>query len=255
MDTILDNKYILMGATALGSSLLTILVQLVLNRRARFRYLVSHARVGISADDPIFGSVRVLWNNNPVANLYVSSIELVNDSARDFENVVVRVFTNDTILLTERAELIGTTRILNWAPEYAQQLRVISGQQPTQQQIDLHGRQRDYLVPTMNRGQVVRLTFLNAARGQTQPTLWLDILHRGVKAEIGVAQSQILGVAQPTAAWAGLLTGFVVVAAIISSVQTLWLGVVIAFVYGLVAQLPGACAVRLVRRVWGFFRG
>jgi hypothetical protein len=123
----------------------------------------------------------VKQNGNLVANLYSSTVELRNESLADYENVVVRVFSNHTVLLTERSELLGTTRPLGWTDEFARRLAVPSGAQATDIQRDLYGRQREYLVPVMNRGQVVRFTFLNAATTENQPTIWLDIVHKGVK--------------------------------------------------------------------------
>ena len=252
---VLDNKYVVAISAALVSIIGTLITQHVLNRRARFRYSVIHGRLGVSANDAIFGIIRVTWNGNAVANLYSSTIDLVNESMRDFENVVVRVFTNDTILLTQRTEIVGTTRILEWTPEYAEKLRVPDGQQPNQQQFDLYNRQREFLVPTMNRGQVVRLTFLNAAKTQEQPTLWLDVLHKGVKLEFGVAQNQILGVSQPMAALVGSIEGLIVVAGIVVFVPCVWLAASVAFVYGLSAQVPGAYTVRATRAIQHFFGG
>ncbi len=121
---ILDNKLLIVIITGIVSVFGTLITQHLLNRRARFRYFVTHDRVGLSADDAIFGSVRVTWNGNALANLYYSTIELVNESMKDFEDVVVRVYTNNTALLTQRTEIVGTTHILNWTTEYSEQLHV-----------------------------------------------------------------------------------------------------------------------------------
>jgi hypothetical protein len=107
MEALLGRKVFIAVASAVGSILITLLTQQVLNRRGRFRYFVSHYSVGVSADDAIFGSVRVTWNDNPVLNLFSSTAELVNESMRDYANVRVRVFTSDTILLTERTEIVA----------------------------------------------------------------------------------------------------------------------------------------------------
>lgn len=252
---VFDSKLLLALVTGVVSVFVTLLTQHVLNRRARFRYFVMHDRVGLSADDIIFGSVRVTWNGNAVANLYSSTIELVNESMRDFENVVIRVYTADTILLTQQTEIVGTTHILDWTSEYSQQMHVAEEQEPTPQQFNLYSSQRDYLAPIMNRGQVVRLTFLNAAKEQTQPTLWLDILHKGVKLKFGVAQKQILGVAQPMAALVGSLLGVLVIGVIVVFIHSVWLASIIALVYGLFAQIPGAYAIRAMRSIQRFFGG
>ena len=100
--------------------ILTFLIQRILNKAGLFTYSVSHYRVGVSADDAIFGTVRATWNDLPVHNLYSSSVELRNESLRDFENVIVKVFSNNTALLTEGTEIVGTTRILEWTTDFTQ---------------------------------------------------------------------------------------------------------------------------------------
>src|SRR2546428_8804322 len=170
MESLLSSKVFIGVASAVGSILITLLTQQVLNRRGRFRYFVSHYPLGVSADDAIFGSVRVTWNSNPVSNLFSSTAELVNESMRDYANVGVRVFTSDTTLLTERTEIVGTTHPLRWTEEFAQRLHVPGGHEATEEQMQLYGSQRNYVIPTMNRGQIVRFTFLNAARFGHPPT-------------------------------------------------------------------------------------
>ena len=101
--TLLDNRLIVALIAAVVGAVLTRLTQRVPNKRGLFTYFVRHDRIGLSADDAVFGNVQVTWNNNPVANLYLSTVELRNESLNDYEDVVVRVFTNDTVLLTSRS--------------------------------------------------------------------------------------------------------------------------------------------------------
>ena len=103
-DVILNNKILIAMSSAIGGMIIAVFTNQLLNRRGRFRYSVSHARIGVSTDDAIFGSVKVTWNDNMIANLYLSTVELVNDSMRDFENVAVKAFSNNTDLLTENEE-------------------------------------------------------------------------------------------------------------------------------------------------------
>ena len=247
IDSILSNKYLIGILAAIGSSLLTILTQQVLNRRGRFRYFVTHGRVGVSSDDVIFGSVKITWNDTPVANLYLSTVEMVNESMRDYENVEVRAYTGDTNLLTERTEIVGTTQFLKFTDEYLKQIHVEPGQQPTKAQIEMYFHQRHYLIPTFNRGQIIRFNFLNTAITQNQPNIWLDILHKGVKLKFGVAHKKILEVPQPTAGWVGLIIGLFVVGAVVYLSHTVWLAAILSFVYGIFAQIPGALAVKAWR--------
>jgi len=253
--TILENKYVLGTASAVGGVALTLLARQIANKRALFTYFVQHSRVGVSADDAVFGPVRVTWNNNVVANLYSSTVELINQSLKDFENVVVRIYTSDSILLTEKTEIVGTPRIVGWTEDYINQLRVPTGQQPTDLQRDIHGSQRDYLIPTMNRTQVVRFHFLNASKTHNQPSLWLDVLHKGVRHKFRVPQNQIFGVPQPRAALIGVLVGFLLLGLLVATVETLWLSAVSSLLYGFVAQLPGALLIRGWRATRDWFGG
>ena len=129
--TLLQNRLVVALIACAVGAVLTLLTQRFLKKRGLFTYFVWHNRVAVSSEDAIFGSVRVTWNNNPVANLYSSTIELRNESLNDYENVIVRVFTNDTILLTERTEIVGTTRFLEWTEAFVRSLAVLPGTQPT----------------------------------------------------------------------------------------------------------------------------
>src|SRR3972149_901514 len=94
----LDNRLVVVLFSVVAGAIVTLLAQRILNKRGLFTYFVWHNRVGVSADDAVFGTVRVTWNNNPVANLYSSTVELRNESLKDYENISVRVFSSETIL-------------------------------------------------------------------------------------------------------------------------------------------------------------
>jgi hypothetical protein len=99
----------------------------------------------------------------------------------------------------------------------------------------------------MNRGQVVRLTYLNAASPDKQPSLWLDLLHKSVKLKFRIAHHEFLGVPRPAAALAGSALGLVVLALMIALVDNLWLAATLCLIYGLLVIAPGALLVRAWR--------
>src|SRR3989304_8436943 len=129
IETLLNSKLFIAIASAVGGIFISVITQNWLNKRALFTYYVFNNQIGLSTDDKIYGSVKVTWNDNPVARLYLSTVELINESAKDFESVVVRVFTNNTHLLTQRAELSDTTRIIDFTEEYKQEISVPEGGQ------------------------------------------------------------------------------------------------------------------------------
>ena len=241
---LLDSRLVIaLVSTGLGA-FLAFLIQMIVNKRGLFTYVVWSNRVGMSTDDVVFGSVRVTWNNSPIRNLYLSTIELKNESQKDYENVVVKVVTNDTELLSEQTELVGTTRVPKCTADFSDRLAVELGAPPTQEQTALFYRQREYLLPTMNRGQVVRFAYLNAARTEHQPTLWVDIVHKGVKTQLRVPHNVFMGVSQLYAALVGAALGLSLITAVVLFVDTVWVASVICMIYGLAVLVPGAVCIR-----------
>ena len=116
---------ILVGLVAsIFGAFLALLVQRLLKKRGLFTYFVWHDPVGLSTEGSVFGTVRVTWNNNPVGNLYLSRVELRNESLNDYEGIVVRVLASDTSLLSESTQIVGTSRFLMWTEEFSKKLSV-----------------------------------------------------------------------------------------------------------------------------------
>ena len=145
--TFLQNRLIVAVFAGVVGVILTLLIQRILNKRGLFTYFVWHNSVGVSTDDAVFGTVRAFWNDHQVDNLWFSSIELRNASLNDYENVIVKVFTNSTALLNERTEIVGTSRVLEWTAAFANRVTLLPGSEPTAEQRSLYAREREYLVP------------------------------------------------------------------------------------------------------------
>lgn len=242
------------GSVALSSlvslilgSLLTITIQLIRNKRGLLAYSVQHERIGISARDNSLGSVVVTWNDTAVPRLYVSTVELKNASLKDFENVLIRVFTNDAALLTETTHIVGTTHAIPWTAEFAQFLRVEPGDQPTPEQNERYSKRRDYLVSTMNRGQVLRLIFLTVPVADQNPNLWLDVMHKGAKLKFRVRQEELWGIPQPAAGLAGAALSAVVYGLAVWQMDSVWAAAGLCLLFALVAPIPGALLLKVFR--------
>lgn len=231
-----------------GGILATVLVQQILNRRRIVSYFVQHQYLGSSAQDSTFGNVEIKWNGAPVPNLYLSTVELTNESSRDLEQVKVVAYTNDTHLLSEFPQLVGTSQFVRYSPEFAEQIAVPEGGTASQQQIDTYRSRREYLIPVMNRGQVVRFQFLNTSKSSNQPTIWLESVHPGVTVKFRSPQQLVHGVPQPLAALAGVIAGIVFASLLASYSPFAWLTAFGGLFFGLVAQLPGAYIVKAIRR-------
>jgi hypothetical protein len=255
LSPLFDNKYLIGSASGIGGIVATLCVQQILNKRGLFTYFVRHERVGISADDPKFGRVGVTLNDNPIPNLFLSTVELINQSLRDYENVVACVYTNDTALFTEMTQIVGTLNNLKWTESYENQVRVAADQQPSPTQRDLYFSRREYLIPVVNRGQIVRFQFLNAAKTQNPPTIWLSILHKGVRVQFRVPQQEILGVPRPMATLVGLIVSIILVGFVIAFVKPVWIAAVSSLICGLVVVFPGAAIIRAWRHLRNLYGG
>jgi hypothetical protein len=249
MTPLLSNPWILAIASSIGGGFITVAVSRVIGKRGLFTYHVWHDRIAVATEDDAFGSVRVLWGTEQVANLFLSTVELRNESLRDFTEVAVRVWSPNSNLLTERSEVVGTTSSLHWTDEYATHLALSPGEDVTEAQLHLWNAQREYNIPTMNRGQVVRISILNSVRGPDIPALTLEILHPGVKVKCRTVPQLFLGVPQSAAALTGTISGVLVVLLVAFLVKSPPVAAVLAFVYGVAVLIPGALILRLAYRV------
>ncbi len=245
ISALLDDKIFIAIFSAIGGVIVVIITQYLLNKRGLFSYNVTHSRVGISADDVAYGSVKVTWNDNPIAHLYLSTIVLVNKCMKDYDSVEVQVFTNNTNLLTETTSIIGTPKIIHLTEGYKEKLIVPEDSEPTEAQSQIYYRQRDYIVPTMNRGQTIQFQYLNSAHSEEQPAIYLDILHKGVVCKYQNPEIQIFGVSQTKAACVGTIVCLITVTIIIFYIEDITQAALFSFFLGLLAVIPGAYIIKL----------
>jgi len=223
--------------------------QRALNRRGVFSYSVTHNRVGVSSEDMVFGKVTVTWNENEVKNLYLSTIEMKNESFNDYEHVIVRAYTSDTLLMNEQTQIVETPNPLELSDRYKAQIFVKDGEVHSANQVALYSGQREYIIPVFNRGQSIRITYLNSANTLAMPNIWLSVAIKGVKLKFQAPQNQTLGVPQNQAAFIGVLIGIVILVALPMFITDSLVIAMCAMSYGFIAQLPGAFTIRLYRRI------
>jgi len=246
---LLKSQYTSMIFGGLAGIVTAWVTQRILNKRGVFSYFVNHNRVGFSSDDKVFGKVSVTWNDNPVRNLYFSTIELKNESLNDYENVTIKAYTADTLLLSDHAVLVDSPDILKWSPEFNQMLYVEPGKKPSEIQQDVYNSKREYLIPVFNRGQVVRISYINSANTDKVPSIWLSANVKGVRVRLKTPQKQIFGVSQPIAAIAGVMIGLFGIIPLAVFIKTNWIIAIIAMVFGFIAQIPGAFTVKCIRKL------
>ena len=232
---------------AIGS-IVTLIFRYVWNRRGVFSYKVQHFRIGISASDPTLGTIEVNWNGIRVNKLYTSTIELKNSSLKDYSDIDVCIYSADTDLLTVMTSIAGSTKVLNFTDSY---VALLTGSDIELSQ-KVYSSQREYNIPTMNRGQIVKFTILNEPKSDEVPTLWLDIVHKGVKVKFNVIQQEIFGVPQPLALSVGLIFSALFLVYVIIFIDEIWLAAALSLVFGLAVLVPGAYAIKTYRWIRSF---
>jgi hypothetical protein len=252
---ILKTQYVSVIAGAIGGVITAWLTHRVLHKRGTFSYHVDHSRVGITTDDAVFGKVEALWNGNKIQNLYISNVELANESMNDYENIVVQVYTSDTQLLSESTQVANGPSVLEWTDKYKERISVSQNTEPTTAQRGVYFGQREYAIPVFNRGETVRLTYLNSATTAKTPTIWVAVAIKGVKLKFRVPQPLVLGIPRPRAAIVGILVCLVAVVALLFTPTPHWLVALVALTLGLFAQVPGAYTVRVCRKLYDTIGG
>ena len=256
--------------------LVTLFVLVIRNRRSLLTYHATHERIGISTLDKIHGDVSVTVGGNPVQNLYMTNVWLVNRSVRDVEELEVKVLCDnaDMRLMSEQTHVEGTAEIVKHTPEYeeikdqlvkavraTEQARA-AGDQAAAAQIDQSqaanwqtwNTQRWYAVPVLARGQTVRFTYMTNVVSETVPAIFLSCQKAGVRVKDKQPYQPIWhlwGIPLAEAGFAGMVIGTLVWLAVVSSISTLWLAALLCLVVGLLGNVPGAAVVKCYRWLRG----
>ena len=232
---------------AIAGAVLTLITQSLAHKRGVFTYQVFHRSVGMSTDDPVYGSVRVTWNDNKVSDLCFSVVEVVNESMKDYSDVVICVHSNDTILLTESAAVLGSVRHIGHSDDYKSALAVAPGEQPSGEQFEIYRSRREFVVPSINRGQTIRLSLLNVPIDSGKgPSIWVDIQHQGITCRFKEPRIQILGIDRNRAAIVGTLAGLVGVWYLANGIENNLVIAIVSFLVGWMALILG------LGLVWAF---
>jgi len=229
-------------ASLLIGALITTFIGKIHGKTVRFRYSTRTDRVGLAADDPIFGSVRISWRAQPMRNLHMVSVEIENASTRDFENVDFKIYTgNDTVLLNEQTSVVGTPYIVRWSDEFRATLAVAPGAVPTGAQFNIYNHAREYRIPVFNRGQLLELTYLCTRPGDdAQPTVFVSTQLKGAKLWRQIRANLVLGVPVQVAVVRGLVVAVLAIMICGFMLRNVWAASSISMVIGLFGQLIGA---------------
>ena len=226
-------------------------------RTARLRYWTRVEKIATSANDPVFGSVVTSWAGTTVRNLFLVTIEVENESGRDFKDVPLYVYTEEqTNLLSERTSVVNTPHIVPRSKEYEDFLHVPTGAAPTELQKKKYYHSREYLLPVFNRGQLVQLTYLcNRPNDDKVPDVFIHTQLIGARLRREDRSKMIFGIPNRDAMIYGLTISTILVIACTRLVHVHWLATTITYFLGLTVLAIGAGIFKLVRAVRRFIAG
>jgi hypothetical protein len=210
-------------------------------KTARLRYSTRVEKLGSTTEDPIFGSMAVSWSGKPLRNLYMASVEIENESTRDFENIPLKVFVaQETFLLNERAAVVNAPYAILWTPEYIALIAVKPGGNPTAQQEQTYYHNREYRVPVLNRGQILHFNYLcTRPNDDIQPEVYVDTQIKGARLRRQNRSNMLYGVPVQIALIRGLIIALVIAVICGTAVHNVWIAIAISMLVGLSSQLLG----------------
>ena len=252
IQSILDSKIAVGLISAFCGGLAIRLLALLKNRIQELEYTVVHDRVGISADDAIFGSVKAIWQGTELSNLYNSTVTISNTTTQDLKDVVVKVYSGSTKLLTQRVSVKDSTYVPIFTEAFSKEIEVPPGQEPTQLQLSIYRSSREYKISTLNRGQTAIFQYLTHEPTLGPPGIWAEIQQGGLRAVFKKNEPEMHGAPLRRAVAAGLLASLGVLAGVVYADLPTWLSASITLLVGLVASSIGAWLYKLAKGVVRF---
>ncbi len=250
---------------------LTLLIWLLGNRRSQLTYHVTYDRIGISAFDNIHGDVLVTVGGEKVQNLFMSNIWVENRSIRDLEDLEIKVFCGqDMVLMTEQTLIQGTVENLKYSPEFEKifnkmvnattkinDLNVVGKTQEIakirlnqQKNWQTYTTSRGYFVPMLGRGQTIKLTYMTEVKSGAYPAIYIACQKAGVRVKYKEPYQpvwHIWGVPLAEAGIVGVIIVSIIGIMVISLISIHWIVGIVCLVIGLFGNVVGASVVKFYR--------
>lgn len=254
-DSILQDPIIEKILFLIIGAVVTIIIGKLREKTASFYYTPQTTRIGITADDEIYGSMRVFWRDQEMNNLHLSSIEVENRSFRDFENVKFKVYCEkETEMLTERTGIVDTPYVADHSDDFKDRVKQASAPDSEQSVMDILAHQREYNIPVFNRGQKVIFQYLcTRPNDQESAHIFVDCNTKGVRMKKAKVPSVLVTDLFGTPIYIALVRGLIIVVVVYILcgllIENVWVSSAIAMLSGLMAQLFGAVWYRAERAV------
>lgn len=208
--------------------------------------MLTHQNLGLSEDNPLFGSVKISHNDVPAKSLFISSVILTNDSNRDITGIQIDISCDQqSLILVAHGSNLSTLKYLNFSDKYT---KMLTDDHPIN---DLSMfRFREFAVPVFNRGDQVMISALVSNDVGTQPNVTVSCEHPGVKLRIQKRPPQIIfGESSPIAFLIGILLSIIACYFLIESGVSVHTGVWISFVLGTTCTVIGVIIIKMLRLI------
>lgn len=244
-------KYWLHGIAFIGGIFVKYLFELYCSKIAKIPYEINKSFLGASGQDAYFGKVQVLYNDYPVTNLYLCTINLVNSTNKDFKDLKITVWSEiDSVILVANAQKLGTVNVLKLTDEHLKQI--------LNKNNDNAGwvwSRRVYDIPVLNRDDRLTFSCLVTNPQGKEPHIYLDCEHQGVKLNANFAKpNYFLGERSDLSTLWGWIICILLLIAVLKFISSpAWVGV-IAFLLGTLCMLPGIFVLKIHKLVKKLFR-
>jgi len=239
----MDTIYIYI-ATFLGGALLVHLWEKFIHRISILRYTVYHQHIALSSNIPGVGTIEVLHNKSPVKNIYLSTAYVNNDTNRDLSNIEISLTcdSNSTILFSQAVNK-SNGKNLNFTNNFS---NILSDSNHTE--IKTVDSSRDYLIPVINRGDIIEFSFLIVNNLGNYPVITAFCEHLGVKIKFQKAPRQkLFGESTAVCSIIGLIITSIICYFFIYFNFSLTAGVWLSFILGLTASVIGFLFLKLFK--------
>jgi len=206
-----------------------------INRITKLKYSIWHNYIGSSIDDVKFGSVKLLYNDSELKNLYSSNVIIKNETGKDLSDIELNISCdNQSLILVSHGRNVNSIKELEFTEKYSE---IINNNNPNDATY-IYTR-RDYVIPVINRGDTIEITLLTTNYAKQKPFLFVTTEHKGVKLKYYIEQIKLMGVSQSHSTIIGLITSLIICTPIYYFIDSKLLIIALILLNGWISSLYG----------------
>jgi hypothetical protein len=205
------------------------------------RWSVSYFRVAVATADPQFGTVQVVHDGTPVANVHTAFIQIENESNSDLENVVVNM------ACLEGSCFLRSIGIIDGGLQFIPYTDAFWTMMTKQQHLNpaYAATHREFRIPVLNRGTRANFSLLLSRDDALEPSVSVSCNHLGVDFKLRPPTTLLWGVSLASGVWVGIAAALICVIALALEVHSVWIVGVTAWFLGTVESIFGVGILKL----------